>query len=205
MKTPMNQDSIDTHRLRCEVEKLYARVSAEPNGEFHFHRGIDYAVEKLQYDRTELEALPLASTEVFAGVANPHIIEQIREGEDVLDVGCGGGTDLLLAARRVGPTGRAFGVDMTEQMLERCKTSASECGMQQVEVRRGDAENLPIDSGSVDVVMSNGVLNLVPDKAKAFREIHRVLRPGGRLLFGDIVVGFTLPARLANNIDLWTA
>src|SRR5215831_12758617 len=124
---------MDTHRLRCEVEKLYARVSAEPSGEFHFHRGIDYAVEKLHYDRTELQALPLSSTEVFAGVANPHMIERLQPGEAVLDVGCGGGTDLLLAARHIGPEGRAIGVDMTEQMVDRCTSSANECGISHVD------------------------------------------------------------------------
>src|SRR5262245_6574789 len=126
---------IDAQRVRSEVEKLYARVSTEPNGQFHFHRGIDYAVDKLLYDRSELEALPVSSKQVFAGVANPHIIEPLRNGEKVLDVGCGGGTDLLLAARHVGSTGRAVGVDMTEQMLDRCRTSADQCGMSQVDVR----------------------------------------------------------------------
>src|SRR5262245_20805151 len=179
MSTKPNESKlIDAQRLRSEVEKLYARVSTEPDGQFHFHRGIDYAVDKLLYDRSELKALPVSSTEVFAGVANPHVIEPLQNGEKVLDVGCGGGTDLLLAARHVGSTGRAIGVDMTEQMLDRCKTSADQCGMFHVDVRFGDAENLPIESGSVDVVISNGVLNLVPDKGKAFREMHRVLRPG---------------------------
>ena len=206
MSTKPNESKlIDAQRLRSEVEKLYARVSTEPDGQFHFHRGIDYAVDKLLYDRSELEALPVRATEVFAGVANPHIIEPLRTGEKVLDVGCGGGTDLLLAACHVGSTGRAIGVDTTEQMLDRCKTAAEQCGMFHVDVRFGDAENLPIESDSVDVVISNGVLNLVPDKGKAFREMHRVLRPGGRLLFGDIVVGFKLPAALSCNIDLWTA
>lgn len=195
---------VDAPRLRSEVRKLYARVATDPGGAFHFHRGAEYAVITLGYDRAELDALPQASTESFAGVANPHLVDPLRLGEVVLDIGSGSGTDLLLAARRVGPSGRAIGVDMTDEMIRRCHAAIAESGLQNVEVRRGDAENLPVDDATVDAVTSNGVLNLVPGKERAFREIYRVLRPGGRLLLGDIVVSAPLAPQMVRNIDLWT-
>lgn len=197
-------NDLDVPRLRSEVGKLYTRLATDPDGKFHFHRGAEYAVTKLLYDWTELAEIPVSSTETFAGAANPHLIEPLRPGVAVLDVGCGSGTDLLLAARHVGPSGRATGVDMTEEMLERCHSSVAELELDNVELRLGEAENLPLDDAAVDVVISNGVLNLVPDKERAFREIYRVLRPSGRLLLGDIVVRSVLPSAMACNIDLWT-
>lgn len=201
---PVSLNDLDVPRLRSEVGKLYARVATDPDGKFHFHRGAEYAVTKLLYDRAELAEIPASSTETFAGAANPHLIEPLRSGEAVLDVGCGSGTDLLLAMRRVGPSGRGIGVDMTEEMMDRCRASISELALDNVELRRGDAENLPLDDATVDVVISNGVLNLVPDKERAFREIYRVLRPSGRLLLGDIVIRSAIPSAMACNIDLWT-
>jgi arsenite methyltransferase len=157
----------------------------------------------LDYDRAELAALPKRSTQSFAGVGNPHLIEPLRPGEIVLDIGCGCGTDLLLAARRVGPTGRATGVDATEAMVGQCTPSIVESGLRNVEVMRGDALALPLADASVDVVISNGMLNLVPDKRRAFSEIHRVLRPGGRLMLGDIVLAWGLPRFIRSNVELW--
>lgn len=196
--------NLDTDLLRTEVRSMYARVATDPDGDFHFHRGPQYAAEFLGYDPAELAALPREATASFAGVGNPHRIDAIRPGETVLDIGSGAGTDLLLAARRVGPEGKAIGVDMTEAMRERAQGATRAAGMSNVEVRSGDAEALPVEDAGVDVVISNGVLNLTPDKEKAFSEIVRVLRPGGRLLLADIVVDGELSDEIRSDIDLWT-
>jgi arsenite methyltransferase len=194
----------DVKSLRAEVQTMYARVAAAPDGEFHFHRGPGYAASMLGYDAGELAALPADVTAAFAGVANPHAIARIPAGATVVDIGCGAGTDLLLAARRVGPTGHAIGVDMTEAMRRRATQGAAACGLDNVEVRSGDATRLPVDDGAVDVVISNGVLNLVPEKERAVAEIVRVLKPGGRVQIGDIVIGEVLPESALRDIDLWT-
>jgi len=194
----------DTQELRSEVSSVYSRVATDPDGEFHFHRGPAYAANFLGYDAEELAALPLATTASFAGVANPHAIASIVAGETVVDIGCGAGMDLLLAARRVGPGGHAIGIDMTEAMRDRARGSAAAAGLKNVEVRQGDATALPFPDASVDVVISNGVLNLVPEKEKAFTEIYRVLRPGGRLQLADIVLDAELDEGVRRNIDLWT-
>lgn len=197
---------IDVESLHREVRAEYERVAAEPEGDFHFHRGVDFAVELLRYERGELESLPREATSRFAGVANPHRIGTLRPGETVLDIGSGAGTDLLLAARRVGPGGRAIGVDMTGAMREIATESARRAGMDRfVEVVEGTAEELPVADESVDVVISNGVLNLVPDKERAFAEIYRVLRPGGRLHLGDTQIARLLSVDARNNIELWAA
>jgi SAM-dependent methyltransferase len=195
---------LDTVRLRQEVRAMYTRVAAEPDGEFHFHRGPDYAAERLGYDRAELAALPAFVTAAFAGVGNPHLIGRVPAGAGVLDLGCGAGMDLLLAARRVGPDGVAIGVDMTDAMLARAADGARAARLSNVSLRRGDATALPAEDECVDVVISNGVLNLVPDKAAALREIHRVLKPNGRLQIADIVLGVELTEELHRDIDLWT-
>jgi arsenite methyltransferase len=195
---------LDTQVLRSEVSKVYSRVANDPNGDFHFHRGPAYAAQFLGYDPVELAALPAECTASFAGIANPHAIAPILPGETVLDIGCGAGTDLLLAARKVGPGGRAIGVDMTEAMRDRARVSAAAAGLTNVEVHRADATALPLPDVSVDVVISNGVLNLVPEKEKAFIEIRRVLRPGGRLQLADIVLDAELGEDVRRNIDLWT-
>ena len=195
---------LDTQALRSEVSKVYARVATDPDGDFHFHRGPAYAADFLGYDRDELAALPKECTASFAGIANPHSIAPSVQGETVLDIGCGAGTDLLLAARRVGPSGRAIGIDMTETMRDRARASAAAAGLTNVEVLPGDATTLPLPDASVDVVISNGVLNLVPEKDKAFAEIRRVLRPGGRLQLADIVVDADFGEDVRRNIDLWT-
>lgn len=195
---------LDTQVLRSEVSKIYSRVATDPDGDFHFHRGPAYASEFLGYDAAELAALPAECTASFAGIANPHTIAPILQGETVLDIGCGAGTDLLLAARRVGPNGRAIGIDMTEAMRDRARGSAAAAGANNVEVHKADATALPLPDASVDVVISNGVLNLVPEKEKAFAEILRVLRPGGRLQLADIALDVELSEDVRRNIDLWT-
>jgi arsenite methyltransferase len=195
---------LDTRKLRAEIQSIYARVAAEPRGEFHFHRGPGYAEQRLHYDAAELAKIPGTVTESFAGVGNPHAIAPLPAGAIVVDIGCGAGMDLLLAASHAGPRGRAIGVDMTEAMRDRARRGATACGLAQVEVREGEATALPIEAEGVDVVISNGVLNLVPEKRAAVAEIRRVLKPGGRVQMADIVVGVELPEDARQDIDLWT-
>jgi SAM-dependent methyltransferase len=195
---------LDTLKLRAEIQSIYARVAEDPSGEFHFHRGPEYAARRLNYDAAELSKLPGTVTESFAGVGNPHAIAPLATGATVVDIGSGAGTDLLLAAFHVGPRGRAIGVDMTEAMRERARRGAAACGLVNVEVREGEATALPIDADSVDVVISNGVLNLVPEKRAAVAEIRRVLKPGGRVQLADIVLGLELSEDARQDIDLWT-
>lgn len=195
---------LDLARLRSEIQSVYARVASDPNATFHFHRGPVYAAHVLGYDAGELARLPAPVTASFAGIGNPHAIARIPEGATVVDVGCGAGMDLLISARRAGPSGRAIGVDMTEDMLARARAGAMEAGLATVDVRQGDATNLPIDDASVDVVTSNGVLNLVPDKPAAASEMFRVLRPGGRLQIADIVVAEPLSEDVRRDVELWT-
>jgi arsenite methyltransferase len=195
---------LDVATLRGEVQTIYSRVAAAPRGEFQFHRGPEYAAARLGYDAAELATLPASVTSSFAGVGNPHAIGRIPSDQVVLDVGCGAGTDLLLSAMRVGPQGYAIGVDMTAAMRKRALDGAAACGLSNVEVRDGDATSLGVDSESVDVVISNGVLNLVPDKHRAIAEIARVLKPAGRVQIADIVIGEALPDEAMRDIDLWT-
>ena len=196
--------NLDTRKLRGEIQSIYARVAADPSGAFHFHRGPEYAAARLGYDAAELSTIPLTVTESFAGVGNPHAIGPLPTGATVVDIGSGAGTDLLLAALHVGPLGRAIGVDMTEAMRDRARRGAEACGLAQVDVREGEATMLPVESETVDVVMSNGVLNLVPEKTAAIAEIRRVLKPGGRVQIADIVLGVELPEDAREDIDLWT-
>jgi len=195
---------LDTLKLRAEIQSIYARVAADPSGEFHFHRGPEYAASRLGYDAAELAKIPRTVTESFAGVGNPHAIGPLPAGATVVDIGSGAGTDLLLAAVHVGPTGRAIGVDMTEAMRDRARRGASACGLTHVDVREGEATALPVETGSVDVVISNGVLNLVAEKQMAIAEIRRILKPGGRVQIADIVLGVELPEEARRDIDLWT-
>jgi arsenite methyltransferase len=195
---------LDTLKLRAEIQSIYARVATEPSGEFHFHRGPEYAAARLGYDAAELAKIPRTVTESFAGVGNPHAIGPLPAGATIVDIGSGAGTDLLLAAVHVGQTGRAIGVDMTEAMRDRARRGASACGLTHVDVREGEATALPVDSESVDVVISNGVLNLVAEKQIAIAEVRRILKPSGRVQIADIVLGVELPEEARRDIDLWT-
>jgi SAM-dependent methyltransferase len=195
---------LDTARLRHEIQAIYARVATDPSTDFHFHRGPAYAAERLGYDPRELGALPSLTTASFAGVANPLRMATLPPGATVVDVGCGAGMDLMLAARAVGSSGKAIGVDMTESMAERARAAAAALGFTHVDVRAGDALDLPVDSASADVVITNGVLNLAPDKRQAFGEVFRVLKPGGQFLYADIIVANELSESIRQDIDLWT-
>jgi arsenite methyltransferase len=195
----------DTQKLRDEVSKMYSRFVDDPSGEFHFHSGPQFAADLLGYELAELEKLPEDTTRSFAGVGNPLSVGPIEAGSTVLDVGCGAGMDLLLAATRAGATGKAIGVDMTTEMLDRTRESVAAMGFDHVDLRQGDAESLPVDDASVDVVISNGVINLTTDKSIAFGEISRVLKPGGKLMLADIVVKTELSEGIRNDIDLWAS
>jgi len=196
----------DVAHLRDAIRTTYERVARDPSGVFHFHRGHSYAVECLGYDDDELASLPAEATARFAGVGNPLRIGEVAAGETVLDHACGAGTDLLLAARRVGPLGRAIGVDITAGMREVAKRAALQAGLaDRVTIRAGSYDDLPLKSSSVDVVLSNGVINLAPDKRRVFSEIWRVLRPGGRLYLADVVVARELKLETRLKPELWAA
>lgn len=194
----------DTARLKSEVRDTYSQVAENPHREFHFHRGPAYAARLLGYDIEELKALPALATASFAGVGNPFMMEPLPEGASIADIGSGAGMDCLLAARRVGSKGRVIGVDMTDAMLARARSAATEAGFGQVGFEKGEMSELPLDSESVDVLISNGVFNLAPDKRAVFSELYRVVKPGGRVQFADIVIGQELSEDARNNIDLWT-
>lgn len=194
----------DRNRLKAEVRATYARVAQDPHGDFHFHRGPEYAARLLGYDFNELRSLPAAATAPFAGVGNPFKMDPLPAGATVIDIGSGAGMDCLLAARRVGSQGRVTGIDMTDAMLERARGAAREAGLDQVRFEKADMTELPFEAQSVDVVISNGVVNLAPDKPEVFRELYRVVKPGGRLQFSDIVIESGLSEDVRNNIDLWT-
>lgn len=196
--------NFDVKSLRSEVKSMYSRVAEAPQGDFHFHRGATYASTMLGYDAAELSLIPATVTSSFAGVANPHAIAPLPVGATVVDIGCGAGMDLLLAARHVGPSGRAIGIDMTEAMRNRANEGAMRSGLKHVEVRSGDATSLPVDNASVDVIISNGVLNLVPEKERAIAEMVRILKSGGRIQIGDITIGTELDDEALADIDLWT-
>jgi SAM-dependent methyltransferase len=189
--------------LRRAIREEYEVVATEPNRGFHFHTGRPLA-ERLGYQDAWLEGIPEASIESLAGTGNPFSLGQLAEGENVVDVGCGAGLDSLIAARMVGPSGRVIGVDMTPAMLEKATASAADAGCDNVEFRQGYGESLPVPDGWADVVISNGVLNLMPNKVGALTEMARILRPGGRLQIGDILVEKEVPQSAKEQIDLWT-
>jgi len=195
--------NVDRDRLRASIQDKYTAVAEAPEQGFHFHTGRPLAA-MLGYGADDLERLPRATVESFAGTGNVFAMGRLRPGETVLDLGAGAGFDTLLAAHQVGPTGRVIAVDMTEAMLERTRAGARALGLTNVDTRLGYAEALPLGDASVDVVISNGVINLTPDKAAVMQEIHRVLRPGGRIQIADIVVHREVPQDARDDIDLWS-
>jgi arsenite methyltransferase len=194
---------VDVDSLRHEIQKTYTEVSSDRDAEFIFPTGRAWARD-LGYPEPELSRVPDSSADRFAGVANPFVLGRIEAGQTVLDLGCGAGTDLLIAAQMVGPRGRIIGVDMTPKMLERVRESAREMGLANVEVHESLIESLPIGDACVDVVISNGVIDLVPDKEAVFAEIDRVLRPGGRVQLADVVIRTEVSEDARKRIDLWT-
>lgn len=190
--------------LRSQIQEKYTELVTSPERTFHFHHGRKSAL-MLGYLPEQIDSMPPVAVEAFAGVGNPMSVGPIHSGETVLDVGSGGGFDTFVAAQAVGPTGRVIGVDMTDAMLERSTATAQEMGLNQVEFTRGFAEELPAEDNSVDVVISNGVINLTPDKYAVFKDVFRVLKPGGRLYLADIVVHKQLSDEAKADVDLWTA
>jgi SAM-dependent methyltransferase len=199
----LEEQELDVEVLREAIQEEYAEVAANPQKGFHFHTGRPLA-RMLEYADEWLEGIPESSIECFAGTGNPFSLGEILPGERVVDVGCGAGIDSLIAAKKVGPDGRVIGVDMTPSMLQKARQAAKETGLANVEFREGYAEELPIADGWADAVISNGVLNLMPDKAAALEEMARVLKSGGRLQIGDILVQKAVPESAKRKIDLWT-
>jgi arsenite methyltransferase len=194
---------VDVDVLRDEIRKTYTDVSTDAEQDFIFPTGRAWA-EDLGYPQPELSRVPEATVESFAGVANHWPLGRIESGAVVLDLGCGAGTDLLIAAHMTGLDGRVIGVDMTPSMLERARASAEEMGLDNVELHESLIEALPLEDGCVDVVISNGVIDLVPEKDAVFDEIDRVLRPGGRLQVADVIIHTEVSEDARARIDLWT-
>jgi SAM-dependent methyltransferase len=195
---------VDAQKLRDEVSKKYREVAVRPHGQYHFHTGRPLAA-RLGYEAKIVDMLPDRAVESFAGVANPFSLRRLELGERVVDAGSGAGFDCFVAAGQVGPTGRVVGIDMTAEMLEKSRATAQELGLANVEFREGLLEDMPVEDGWADVVISNGVINLCADKHRVFSEVMRVLRPGGHFQFADIANGKPVPEAAIRNIDLWTA
>ena len=194
---------VDVERLRAEIKLKYSDVANEPVKGFHFHVGRPLA-RMLDYPMAVVDALPDAVVESFAGVNNPFSMGDLGPDEHVLDVGAGAGFDSILAAKMVGPRGHVIGVDMTPEMRAKATANVALVGLHNVEFKDGLAEQLPVEDSSIDVAISNGVINLVPDKLAVYREIYRVLKPGGRIQIADVVVQKPLPDDAVADIDLWT-
>lgn len=195
-------EGLDVGALRREIQVEYAMVANEPARGFHFHTGRPLA-QLLGYHDAWLDGIPESAIESLAGTGNPFAIDPLLRGERVVDVGCGAGMDSLIAGRMVGEEGAVVGIDMTPAMLEKARAGAVAMGTHNVEFREGYAEALPVPDEWADVIISNGVMNLFPDKIAGLREMARVLKPGGRLQIGDILVSKPVPANAKRDIDLW--
>lgn len=193
---------IDVELLKSEIKKTYASVSQEPEKDFVFPTGRAWA-EDLDYPQ-ELANVPESTVESFAGVANPFSLGRLEPGERVLDLGCGAGTDSLVAAQMVEAEGRVTGLDMTPEMLAKARAGAAEMNVGHVDFVEGEAEALPFDDASFDVVISNGVIDLIPDKDAVFSGLFRVLRPGGRIQIADVTIQTPVSEEGRRDIDLWT-
>jgi SAM-dependent methyltransferase len=203
MSTLQAVPDLTVEQLRAEVKQEYRNVALDPNKGYHFHTGLD-AAERLGYKEELYAGLPEGSVESFAGMGNPFLSGQINAGEIVVDVGSGSGFDSLIASRLVGPTGRVIGIDMTAEMLDKAREGAKALGSSNVEFREGLAEELPLPDEFADIVISNGVLNLTLDKVETLREWARIIKPGGRLQVGDILVARPVPQTGLDDVSLWT-
>jgi len=203
MSEKVTTPDVDISYLRAAVQKEYAVVAKNPNQGFHFHTGRTLA-NILEYPASQLESLSESVIESLAGTGNPFSLGEIRPGECVVDIGCGAGFDSFIAAGLVGPEGSVVGVDMTPAMLDKARAAADAAGLPQLEFKEGFAEELPVPDGWADVIISNGVVNLCPDKNQLFAGINRKLKPSGRIQIGDILVQKAVPEAAKNEIDLWT-
>jgi arsenite methyltransferase len=194
---------VDKETLRKAIKDEYKEVAEDPGKGFHFHTG-RRLTNIVGYKDEWFQGVSELAIESFAGTGNPFAMGELAPGERVVDVGSGGGIDSLIAARMVGSTGEVVGIDMTPAMLEKARAAAAESGIDNVEFREAYMEELPVPDGWADVVISNGVLNLTPDKQKTVGEMFRVLRPGGRLQIGDILVSREVPEGAKKKIELWT-
>ena len=204
MSTPAPGTSrVDRTELRRRVSEKYRDVALNPELGFHFHTGAPLA-KMLGYPDGIISRLPASSVESFAGTGNPFLFGDLQPGETVVDVGCGAGLDSLIAATQVGPRGTVIAIDMTAEMRAKAARAASEAGLKNIDIREGFAERLPVPDAAADVAISNGVINLCPDKLAVFRELFRVLKPGGRIQVGDILVHKEVPQDAKDDIELWS-
>lgn len=195
---------LDTTELEQRVKRMYEEVALEPEREFHFETGRPLA-ERLGYPPADLDAIPAAAIDSFAGVGYFFELAALQPGDAVLDLGSGSGTDSFLAAVATGPAGRVVGVDMTDAQLDKARRLAADAGIETLDFRKGYIERLPVDDGTFDCVISNGVINLSPDKPAVFAAAARALRPGGRLALSDIVTAEQLPEGITCDASLWAA
>ncbi len=201
--TTSSPPRVDRGALRHAIQEEYEVVASEPTRGFHFHTGRPLAA-RLGYEDTWLAGVPESTIASFAGTGNPFSLGALQPGEHVVDVGCGAGIDSFIAAGMVGPTGQVVAIDMTPAMLDKAKANAAAAGVDDIDFRLGYGESLPVEDGWADVVISNGVLNLMPDKRAALLEMARVLKPTGRLQIGDILVQKAVPEAAKEKIELWT-
>ena len=201
---PFSNSSVAVEILRYEVRQEYCEVATNPQQGFHFHTGRPLT-KIVEYPESWFEHVPERTLESFAGTGNPFSLGEIQPGEHVVDIGSGAGFDCLIAGNFVGPSGHVIGVDMTQEMLQKARKSVEELGWTHVEFREGYSEQLPVENGWADVVISNGVINLSPHKPTVFQEIYRVLKPGGRIQIGDIIVKKAVPESAKHNLELLSA
>jgi arsenite methyltransferase len=200
----ISTQKVNVTELEQKVKKMYRDVAMNPAGEYHFEMGRGLA-EKLGYEKTDLDRIPAAAIESFAGVGYYFDLADLKEGDHVLDLGSGSGMDSFIASLKVGASGKVAGIDMTDEQLEKAEHLRKGYQVENVSFHKSYIENLPFPDKSFDVVISNGVINLIPDKEKAFAEVSRILKPGGRMVIADIVTEKQLPENVTCNSTLWAA
>lgn len=195
---------VDAQAVETKVKRMYEQVALDPHGDFHFEMGRAMA-ERLGYSPYDLDRVPAASIDSFAGVGYHFELAALQSGERVLDLGSGSGLDSFVAALKVGKTGQVVGIDMTTAQIDKATRLRHEAGFANIEYVEGYIDQLPFEDESFDCVVSNGVINLVTNKAETFKEAARVLRPGGRIALSDIVTAVDLPEGIVCNATLWAA